>query len=402
VSKKKPKKRRRARGGGSIYKIGKKGRLWWIAYSGPDGKRVAESTGSARKGDATTLLQRRIGAREHGLPVIPRVEKTTFEDAVKAMREDFANSGKKSGDDVERRIRLHLRPVFGGRRLVSITATDVRSYTTKRLADTIVVRKAQLNDNGEIIEPEQRKPVSPAQVNRELQTLKRLLSMAVEDGKLAARPHIAMLRENNVRTGFFEVAQYRAVLKQLPAEIRPVIEFAYITGWRIASEVVKLEWRNLDLNAGEVRLDAGSTKNDAGRVFPMTTALHAMLKTQHVRHLALKKAGQFEPWVFWRMVAKKRGGPKRPLPILSFSKAWHAACVAAGCPGKIPHDFRRTAVRNLVRAGVSETVAMRLTGHKTRSVFDRYDIVSGGDLRDAARKLDEHSATSSRTRTASR
>ena len=92
------------------------------------------------------------------------------------------------------------------------------------------------------------------------------------------------------------------------------------------------------------------------------------------------------------MVAEGRGGDKKPQPILSLTKAWKTACLAAGCPGRIPHDLRRTAVRNLVRAGISERVAMTLTGHKTPSVFQRYNIVSDGDLRDAARKLDARPA----------
>ena len=75
-----------------------------------------------------------------------------------------------------------------------------------------------------------------------------------------------------------------------------------------------------------------------------------------------------------------------------FNKAWRKARVAAGCPDRIPHDFRRTAVRNLVRAGVPERVAMQLTGHKTRAVFERYNIVSAGDLRDAARRLDTYAS----------
>ncbi len=92
-------------------------------------------------------------------------------------------------------------------------------------------------------------------------------------------------------------------------------------------------------------------------------------------------------WVFFRMMAEGRRGPKRPQPIKAFTKAWKAACVAAGCPGRIPHDLRRTAVRNMVRRGVPERVAMKLTGHKTASVFARYDIVSDGDLRTAADRL---------------
>ena len=74
-------------------------------------------------------------------------------------------------------------------------------------------------------------------------------------------------------------------------------------------------------------------------------------------------------------------------PIKAFYGAWRVACVAAGCPGRIPHDCRRTAVRALVRAGVSETVAMQLSGHKTRSVFDRYDITRDADKRAAVSQL---------------
>jgi integrase len=190
------------------------------------------------------------------------------------------------------------------------------------------------------------------------------------------------------RAGFFEVEQLSAVLAHLPAEIQPVIEFAGITGWRIHDEVLPLEWRQVDFPAGEVRLEPGTTKNRDGRVFPFTRELRRVLETQHAEHLKLKKAGTIEPWVFWRMVADGRGGPKKPRPIIAFGKAWKNACRAAGYPGRIPHDLRRTAVRNLVRAGIPERVAMQMTGHKTRSVFERYNIVSEGDLKDAARKLD--------------
>jgi integrase len=129
-----------------------------------------------------------------------------------------------------------------------------------------------------------------------------------------------------------------------------------------------------------VTLDVGSTKNKQGRVFPFADLpeLAELLKTQKADTETLeRKAATIIPAVFHR--SGKR--------IAAFNGAWRSACKAAGCPGRIPHDFRRTAVRNLVRAGVPEQMAMRLTGHKTRSVFERYNVTTETDLRAAVRKL---------------
>ena len=156
-----------------------------------------------------------------------------------------------------------------------------------------------------------------------------------------------------------------------------------MTGWRIPSEVLTLEWRQIDFTAGEVRLDPGQTKNREGRVFPFTPELRVLLEAQREMTHKLVPTRGIIPWVFHRLGRR----------ITKFPKSWRDACVAAGCPGRIPHDLRRTAVRNLVRAGVPESVAMKLTGHKTRSVFERYNIVSDGDLRDAVTKLAAQSGT---------
>jgi integrase len=231
--------------------------------------------------------------------------------------------------------------------------------------------------------------VSDAEINRELAHLKRIFSLAIRDGVIGRKPHIPMMDERGrVRTGFFEAEMLASVLAHLPAENRPVIRFAATTGWRIASEVLPLQWRQVDMDAGEVRLDPGTTKNGDGRVFPMTANLRALLKEREADRDRVKKAGHICPYVFFREVADGRGGEKKPHHIISLTKGWKAACRLAGCPGRIPHDLRRTAIRNLVRSGVPERVAMRLTGHKTPSVFARYDIVSEGDLRDAVAKLD--------------
>ena len=167
------------------------------------------------------------------------------------------------------------------------------------------------------------------------------------------------------------------------------MEFAFITGWRIASEVLSLEWRQVDFNAGEIGLDPGTTKNGRGRVFRFDehVRLRALLAELWQRQIGLRQQGHMVSRVFVRLVAAGRGGPVVPRPIASFTKAWKAACATAGCPGRIPHDLRRSAIRNFVRTGTSENTAMELSGHRTRSVFDRYNIADDSDRRDAVRRL---------------
>ncbi|HZF74059.1 MAG TPA: site-specific integrase [Gemmatimonadaceae bacterium] len=174
-----------------------------------------------------------------------------------------------------------------------------------------------------------------------------------------------------MRTGFFEREQMERLLAHLPHAIRPAVQLAYITGWRIPSEVLRLQWRHVDCEARVVRLDPHTTKNDEGRTFPFTDTLEWLLEAQKAEHERLKAEGVICPWVFNRSNRKVKG--KR---ITTFIKAFRAACTKAGCPGRIPHHLRRTAVRNLVRAGVPERVAMQMTRRKTRSVFESYDIVS--------------------------
>jgi integrase len=99
-------------------------------------------------------------------------------------------------------------------------------------------------------------------------------------------PHVPMLKERNVRTGFFDREQTDRILAHLPAAIRPAVQFAYITGWRIPSEVLKLQWRHVDFEARVVRLDPHTTKNDEGRTFPFTDALERLLEAQKAARTA--------------------------------------------------------------------------------------------------------------------
>jgi integrase len=370
----------------------KRGNIWWIRYS-RNGKRHEESSRSDKKGVALDLLRRREGAIADGIPVTAKISRFRFDEAASDLITEYKVNGRRSLDELERRIEKHLTPFFGGHRMASITTADVRTYIAQRQSATEITRKAytiKRKDGTPITVPEQRRSAtgaSNAEINRELTILKRMFTLALQAGKLFHRPHVPMLEERNTRKGFFELEMLQDVLVHLPESLRPVIEFAYITGWRIPSEVLTLEWRQVDFKAGEVRLDPETTKNREGRVFPMTDDLRALFEARRAEQQRLKLKGQIVPNVFFRMVATKRGGSKEPRPIRAFTKAWAAACRAAGCPGRIPHDLRRTAVRNMIRRGVPERVAMQLAGHKTRSVFDRYNIVSSGDLRTAAEQL---------------
>jgi integrase len=246
------KRRRRPRGSGSAYQ---KGRIWWISYYGADGKRHSETTESERKGDAIRLLNRRIGARENNLPVIPRAERLTSNDALDAVVADFTANDRKTLRVVQRRIDKHLLPYFGGRRLVGITKADVTAYIAHRKKQGIQRRRAVPTTDGQIDRTLVRvAEVSNAEINRELQILKRAFSLAHQSGQIALKPYIPMLSEATPRAGFFEAEQLASVLAKLPGDIQALIKFAYITGWRIASEVLPLEWRQVDFDAGEVRL----------------------------------------------------------------------------------------------------------------------------------------------------
>jgi len=171
------------------------------------------------------------------------------------------------------------------------------------------------------------------------------------------------LKERGPRQGFFEDEQFHAVRKHLGPDLQ------------------------LDLRAGTLRLEVGTTKNDDGRVVKLTAELRAQVAAQIDRIKAVeRKTGWIIPYLFPYLSGRRRLGERRR----DFRKAWATACRNAGAPGMLRHDFRRTAVRNLVNAGVPERVAMTITGHKTRAVFDRYHIVSDRRMKANAQKLADH------------
>jgi integrase len=191
-----------------------------------------------------------------------------------------------------------------------------------------------------------------------------------------------MLKERNTPRGFVEAAQIDAICAALPEPLRPVVRFAFATGWRTKSEVLPLEWRNVDWVGCCVRLNAHTTKNTEAREFPFTAQIETLLKDQLVEHERLKAAGRIVPQVF------HRDGK----PIANSRRAWEAACAAAGCPGQLIHDMRRSAVRIFERAGIPRSAAMAAVGHKTESIYRRYAIVDQKTLREMGTRLDAFAA----------
>jgi integrase len=330
-----------AKGAGALREV----EQWWMKYRDANGVIRRESSGTTNHADAKLLLKRREGRAAEGKPVLPRADKVTVGELLDDLVREYEQNGRRV-----RRLRFslaHLRPTFGARKATSVRGDDINTYKSERLAAG----------------------AAPATVNRELAALKRAYTLGVRDEKIPHRPPITMLRENNARRGFFEPADFEALRAALPPALRPVVTFAYITGWRAASEILPLTWTQVDFAAETVRLEEGTTKSGAGRTFYMTPELRACLEAQY--------AARRGPLVFHR----------NDRPIKSFRKAWRNACQAAGLAGRIPHDFRRTAVRNLERAGVPQSTAMAMVGHKTASIYRRYAIVDETVLREGSAKL---------------
>lgn len=333
--------------------------VWWCKWY-QDGKAVRESTKTRKKGEAKDFLSRREGAKAKGEPVPVRFDKVTYTDLEADLLDHYRVSGKRNLKDAEGRVQP-LTAFFQRYRAAAIRPPAITAYAKHRQAAGL----------------------ANATINRELSILRKMLRLAVRNGKVHAVPHVDMLQEPPARQGFFEPEQWAAVRKRLPEDVRVACDIGYTFAWRIKSEVLTLQRRHVDLDAGTIRLDPGSTKNKDGRIVYLTPDLTRLLREQFARVDRLsRESGRIIPHVFPHLTGRFQGER-----IGNFRQAWQTACRRAGMPGKLVHDFRRTGVRDMVRKGIPERVAMQISGHKSRSVFERYNIVSDGDLRRAAESL---------------
>ena len=378
-------KMKRSKGEGSLLKIyGKKdprtgekkpvSENWFAQYYDLSGRQIRVSTGTPVKQRALAFLRKALQDRDAGLAPSHDARKVTYAELRTGLLASYVERGNRSlvtrANGEETIAGLPQLDAFfkfddknPGPSVVQITTDEARKFVAARQAE----------DAGSAV------------INRSLSLLRRMLKIAHEDRKIQNVPVIRLLKEPPARKGFLERKKFNELRALLPTHLQLLVTFLYYCGVRVG-EALQIEWPQVELardsDRGLVRLY--ETKNDEPRTVPLPSALVNMLR-------------EVKPQI------------GRVFDGTNLRKEWIAACAACGLGRKIEvpekpydpkyegltiHDLRRSAVRNLVQSGVPETVAMKISGHKTRSVFDRYAIASESDLTNAMRRVELAEITS--------
>lgn len=369
-------KNRRPKGTGSVYQR-PDSPVWWIKYS-RYGKPYRESAKTTDKRKAEKFLKNRLAEIVSGTFIGPQAERVKVEELADDFLREYRINGRKSLDDVNARWELHLKPFFGVMRAIDVTSELIARYVDAR----------------------QQQAAKNATINRELAALKRMyrLGNQATPAKVQRMPAFPHLQENNVRKGFLDDAQYKKLVSGTELWFRALVECGRTYGWRI-SELVNLRVNQIDLTQRVIRLEPGTTKNADGREVFMTDTVHALLTAcvtgkENDAAVFTRKNGKRVCSIrgTWEKECTRAGVGQLVCAKCSQPNPSTGACAACGFKGTrytglIFHDLRRTAARNLRRAGIAETVIMKIGGWRTRSVFERYAIVSRNDIADAMRKL---------------
>jgi integrase len=372
--------KRSARGMGRVF-LRPGSAFFWIQYN-VSGKRKRESSGSTKRPDAVALLKLRQQEAGAGRPHEDAI-KVTLSDLRALIEADYTLQQRRSGKRLAQ-LWHHVAAHFGDNEpAVKITSARLSAYVTARL------------EAG----------AARGTIKNECNALRRAFRLAQRIGTLLANevPIFPTIKTSDARKGFFEREDHERVRAALPPDEGDVAEFLFWTGWR-TSEAKGLQWSDVDEAAGIIRIE--TTKSGEPRTLPYSVlpALADLIAHRRaVTDTVQRKRGMKVNSVFHRNGA----------PILHFRRSWATACIdarlghevrepdvldGAGAVVKrgrlvrkvalrVPHDYRRSAARNLSRAGVPEGVIMKLCGWRTRSVFDRYRIVAERDLAEGLAKL---------------
>jgi integrase len=353
MTEKKTRNVKRTKGQGNVF-VEPRSKNYQLSYWN-GWRQVRESSRTTDHKEALAILQRKLAEVSAGKSA--GVERITISSLLQLVIDDYRRNDKSDLRETEQRINRLLRPAFGHMRATA--------FTTKALNAYIAGRKELGRKN--------------ATINRELAHLRRAFNLGYKnDPPLVARvPHIPALNEkDNVREGFLEADKYRLILDALTDEVKPIFVVGYHLGMR-TGELLALKRSWVDIPGRTIHVNGRATKNKNAKTAPIYGDMLPCLKD------LLRRGSSESPKCIWLF---SRGGK----PIRDFRADWEDACQAAGVPGLLFHDLRRTAVRNMLRAGVQEKVAMQISGHKTNSMLWRYNITNERDIRDAGERIEAY------------
>jgi integrase len=368
--------KKRPNGAGSVVKLKHRDKItkkivessyYYIIYR-VNGRQIRESSKSDNKQVAQKLLERRMG--EAGLGVRPEqeVKNVKYEDVRDALVAEYRNRGRhffQKADGTEYIGGLnHLDAFFKGMRVIEMSSDTLRRYIEAR-------RQAGAAD---------------ATIRRNLVLLRSMLNLARKEGKLrlADIPHFPMPTDSKPRKGFVTPEVFAQLRNALPKHLRPLITFLYYTGCRLGAATA-ITWSMVSRDCTEIEIPGDITKTGDPLLLPLVgkglNEVSAMLQKMF-----------------------RKDGPV--FDATNLRKEWCKACHRLGLgayekkqnkkrsyylyEGLTIHDLRRSATRNLIRAGVDRGTAMKITGHKTEHVFERYNIVSTDDIREALVKVGQY------------
>lgn len=364
----------RARGTGCVRKV--KGSRFWHIYYYCYGRQFRESSKSESKIEAERLLQQRLTEMGLGWQPEQKSEKLKYEDIRELLLEDYRSRGHSSlvvQEDGAATVSglKHLDEFLGGRRVATITADVLRAFVRARMKRV-----------------PGRSWVTKSTVNRNLALLHRMMTLAWREGKIQSVPHFPMFPEKSTRKGFVDLEQFKRLCEELPRRTRLIVTFLYRTGCSFG-EAQDICLSDVELEALTVRV--GSDR----RIVPLDgqDELVAELKR---RLDSYETDGRVED-------SESNEVDDRIFSIKNFRKAWQRACIRLGYGrveslpggrevyrGLLVRDLRCSALRNMIESGVSEKVAMAISGHKSRKVFERFNIVAINQLHDAMKQMGQN------------